>query len=143
MSPESSIAFHYQDVDVPSLNEEVVRKLVVDTIVAENAEPGTLQIIFCDDEYLLEMNQAYLQHDTFTDIITFDYCQDLEGISGDIFISIPRVMENAKKYSVSFMEELHRVILHGILHLLGYKDHTRDEKEVMRSKENYYLTLLS
>ena len=90
-------------------------------IVSESKLEGDLNYIFCDDEYLLGINQQYLNHDTYTDIITFGYC-DGDTISGDIFISVERVKDNAQEYSVSFEEELHRVMVHGVLHLLGYKD---------------------
>lgn len=108
---------------------------------AESKEAGMLQYIFCDDAYLLEMNQKFLDHDTLTDIITFDYTEDLGALSGDIFISLERVKENAIAYDVSFEEELMRVMIHGVLHLLGEKDGTAEEKERMRSRENYYLSL--
>lgn len=142
MAENYIIEFYYLNVRIDSFDEDKVRDLVLKTIKQEEKKAGTLQFIFCDDDYLLEMNRTFLNHDTLTDIITFDYCQEMEGISGDIFISLPRVRENAEKYSSGFLEELHRVILHGVLHLLGYGDATEKEKRVMRSKENYYLTLL-
>ena len=99
---------------------------------------GDVNIIFCSDNYILDINIRYLQHDYFTDIITFDYCED-KILSGDLFISIDSVQENAKEYGSDFEEELHRVIVHGILHLIGYDDHTPEDQKIMRSKEDYYL----
>jgi len=109
-------------------------------IISESKIDGDLNYIFCDDEYLLGINQQYLNHDTYTDIITFDYC-DGDTISGDIFISIERVEDNAQEYSVSFEEELHRVMAHGVLHLLGYKDKSDQEARLMREKENEKIKL--
>ena len=101
---------------------------------------GDVNIIFCSDPYILNINLQYLGHDYFTDIITFDYCEG-KKISGDLFISVDSVRENAAFYKTDFNEELHRVIVHGILHLIGYDDHTEGDIKVMRSKENYYLEL--
>ena len=102
--------------------------------------PVCISIIFCSDNYILDVNQKYLQHDYFTDIITFDYCEG-DRLSGDLFISVDTVKENALEYGTEFQEELHRVIVHGILHLIGYDDHSPEDIEVMRKKENYYLSL--
>lgn len=101
---------------------------------------GDINIIFCSDNYILDVNMKYLQHDYFTDIITFDYCEG-EVLSGDLFISIDSVRENAGFYKTGFQDELNRVIVHGILHLIGYDDHSKEEIKVMRSKEDYYLSL--
>ena len=101
---------------------------------------GDLSIIFCSDPYILDINLKYLQHDYFTDIITFDYCEG-EKISGDLFISIDSVRENAIFYETEFEDELNRVMVHGVLHLIGYDDHTKAEQKTMREKENYYLSL--
>ncbi len=98
-----------------------------------------LNYIFCSDAYLLEMNQQYLKHETFTDIITFDLSESNTELSGDIFISIERVKENAEIFGVSFFEELYRVLIHGILHLIGFNDSTDQEKEKMRYWENFHL----
>ena len=108
----------------------------------ENIEPETINIIFCSDNYILNVNNEYLQHDYFTDIITFDYSEeqdDVKHISGDLFISIDTVHSNADAYSVSFREELDRAVIHGILHLIGYKDKSIEEQKQMREKEDYYL----
>jgi rRNA maturation RNase YbeY len=101
---------------------------------------GDLSIIFCSDPYILDINLRYLQHDYFTDIITFDYCEG-DTVSGDLFISIDSVRENALFYGASFEDELDRVMVHGVLHLLGYDDHTPEEQAVMRAKENYYVNI--
>ena len=100
---------------------------------------GDISIIFCSDNYILDVNIKYLQHDYFTDIITFDYCEG-NKLNGDLFISIDSVRENASFYGTEFADELNRVIVHGVLHLIGYDDHTEEDIKVMRSKENYYLS---
>lgn len=99
---------------------------------------GDINIIFCSDPYILDVNIKYLQHDYFTDIITFDYCEG-KVLSGDLFISVDSVRENSLFYGTEFSDELHRVIVHGLLHLIGYDDHTDEDIKVMRQKENYYL----
>ncbi|MBQ9400430.1 MAG: rRNA maturation RNase YbeY [Bacteroidales bacterium] len=99
---------------------------------------GDINVIFCSDNYLLDINIKYLHHDYFTDIITFDYSEG-KTISGDLFISVDSVKENAVFYKTEFEEELNRVLVHGVLHLIGYDDHSEDEIATMRSKENYYL----
>lgn len=102
---------------------------------------GDLNIIFCSDNYILDVNRQYLEHDYFTDIITFDYCEG-DKLSGDLFISVDTVRENAIEYGAeSFEQELARVMVHGLLHLIGYDDHSEQEKRTMRAKENYYLSL--
>ena len=101
---------------------------------------GAINIIFCSDNYILDVNMKYLQHDYFTDIITFDYCEK-DILSGDLFISIDSVRENAQFYGTEFVEELNRVMVHGLLHLIGYDDHTEADIAVMRQKENYYLQM--
>ena len=101
---------------------------------------GDVSIIFCSDPYILDVNLKYLQHDYYTDIITFDYCEG-DVLSGDLFISVDSVRENAVEYGVEFSDELNRVIVHGILHLIGYDDHTEGDVKMMRKKENYYLSL--
>ncbi|MEX0291608.1 MAG: rRNA maturation RNase YbeY [Flavobacteriaceae bacterium] len=100
----------------------------------ENRSVGQLNYVFCSDEYLLQLNQEYLQHDTFTDIITFDYSEGDE-VSGDIYISVERVRDNAIEWREPFERELQRVMVHGVLHMLGYKDKTKEEREEMRSLE--------
>lgn len=106
---------------------------------SEVRKVGDINVIFCSDNYILDVNMKYLQHDYFTDIITFDYCED-DVLSGDLFISIDSVKDNALFYGNDFPDELNRVIVHGILHLIGYDDHTDSEQKTMRSKEDYYLS---
>lgn len=103
---------------------------------------GDINVIFCSDNYILDVNMKYLQHDYFTDIITFDYCEG-KVLSGDLFISVDSVRENSIEFGTDFEEELHRVIVHGVLHLIGYDDHTDEDRKVMRQKENYYLQMRS
>ncbi len=101
---------------------------------------GAINIIFCSDNYILDVNMKYLQHDFFTDIITFDYCEK-DVLSGDLFISIDSVRENAQFYGTEFADELNRVMVHGLLHLIGYDDHSEADIAEMRQKENYYLEM--
>ena len=101
---------------------------------------GDINIIFCSDNYILDVNLRYLGHDYFTDIITFDYCEG-KKLSGDMFISVDSVRENALEYGVEFDDELHRVMVHGLLHLIGYDDHTPEEERLIHEKEDYYLRL--
>ncbi len=135
------IIFNYEEIDF-SLQEE---KLIIDwinkTVLEEKKQLGDISYIFCSDKYLLNINKQYLNHDYFTDIVTFDYTED-NSISGDIFISIDTIEENRKKFKTTFDNELHRVIIHGILHLVGYNDKTDEEQKVMTEKENYYLSIL-
>ncbi len=143
MDAPSQIEFHFLDVEWPGFSEERAKKWLVEAISLEGSVPGVLTVVFCDDAYLLQLNQAFLDHDTLTDVITFPYGDDFEGISGDVFISLPRVRENAREFDVDEDKELFRVIIHGVLHLLGYDDGDAREREAMQAKENYYLSLLS
>ncbi|WP_262150163.1 rRNA maturation RNase YbeY [Chryseobacterium foetidum] len=111
-------------------------------ILSEGKKIGEINYIFCNDEYLLKVNQDYLQHDYYTDIITFDYVKG-KTISGEIFVSLQRISDNASTLSKNFEEELRRVLAHGILHLSGYKDKTEEEEKLMRSKEDFYLAKYS
>lgn len=127
------VIFNYE-TDFQLENESKYEDWIDSIIESEDKEPGEINYIFCDDDYLLEINKQYLDHDTLTDIISFDYCiGDL--ISGDIFISIDRVKDNAQEYEVSFDNELLRVMSHGILHYCGYKDKTQEDQLLMRAKE--------
>jgi len=110
---------------------------------AEGAPIKSINYIFCNDEYLREINIRYLKHRTYTDIVTFNYGQPTEPLEGDIFISIDRVKENALKFNADFDNELHRVIIHGVLHLIGFNDKSKTEKLAMREKEDTYLSLRS
>jgi rRNA maturation RNase YbeY len=107
-------------------------------ILSEEKKTGEINYIFCDDEYLLKINQDYLQHDYYTDIITFDSVKG-KTISGEIFVSLQRISDNASTLSKNYEEELKRVLAHGILHLCGYKDKTEDEETEMRRKEDFYI----
>ena len=127
------VIFNYE-TDFQLENESDFEQWIDAVIESEGKEAGEINYIFCDDAYLHQINMEYLNHDTLTDIISFDYCiGDL--ISGDIFVSIERVQDNAKDYEVSFKEELLRVLAHGVLHYCGYKDKTEDEALLMRTKE--------
>jgi len=133
------IEFHFEkEVDIS--DTESIGKWIADLISNESYRLDTINYIFCSDEDLLKRNIEFLSHDTLTDIISFDYTIG-KLISGDIFISVDRVSENAKEFGVSFLEELHRVMAHGVLHYCGYKDKTTEDKLEMRRKEDYYLSL--
>lgn len=134
----SDIAFFFEDITSFETNQDFIKNQLQQLIIEEGKEPGDISVIFCSDEYLLEMNKKHLQHDYYTDIITFNYVDDLL-ISGDLFISADRIKDNAVKFGVAFLEELYRVIFHGVLHLIGYNDKTEAEQKMMRQKENYYL----
>ena len=135
------IYLHTEDIKINLKNKTILKKWIASTIAKTKNKTGEISFVFCSDEYLLKINKKYLNHDTYTDIITFDYSTK-ENISGDILISVDRVKENAEKFSKSFEEELHRVIIHGILHLLGYKDKTKAEKEEMTKQEDACLKVL-
>lgn len=121
--------------------QEVIIAWLKDVAACEDKTIEHITYIFCNDQYLLDLNQSYLQHDTLTDIITFPY-KEGDFLESDIFISIERVKENAQLYHVQFKHELCRVMVHGLLHLMGYKDKTSAEKNVMRSKEDFYISKL-
>lgn len=127
------ISFNYE-CDFSLENEDVYATWISDVIHSENKNIGEISYIFCDDEYLLEINKQYLNHDYYTDIISFDYTVS-DVISGDIFVSIDRVKENALDFGASFDNELKRVIIHGVLHFCGFKDKSNEEEEIMRRKE--------
>lgn len=134
------ILFFNEDIEYLVKDKQKLRLWIADTIKAEGfARVGELNFVFCSDAYLLEINKEYLDHDTYTDIVTFDSSEDKHAIAGDIFISVERTAENAKQYNVSERDELHRVIIHGVLHLCGYHDKDGEEKELMTAKENEYL----
>ena len=132
------IAFEYLETEeITEINQN--KKWLNQVISNEDKEKGDITYIFCDDDYLLEKNIRFLNHNTLTDVITFDYCEG-NSVSGDIFISIERVKENSEVFKVDFLTELNRVMVHGLLHLLGYKDKNERESNLMRKKENYYLS---
>jgi probable rRNA maturation factor len=133
------INFNYED-EFNLDNEEVIANWLSRVILSENKKEGEINYIFCDDDYLHKINVEYLDHDTLTDIISFDYSMGNE-LHGDIFVSIERVLDNAKDFNVSFEEELKRVLVHGLLHYCGYKDKTEADEALMRSKENDKIAL--
>lgn len=132
------ISFEFIDVEVPELSSELFSFWLTEAALAEGKLTDEITLIFCSDEHLLEMNRQYLNHDYYTDIITFDYSQG-DQISGDLFVSIDRVYDNAVQMGVDRIDELKRVCVHGVLHLCGFGDKTDDEARVMRAKEDYYL----
>ncbi|MGB5360466.1 MAG: rRNA maturation RNase YbeY [Eudoraea sp.] len=128
------INYHYEtEFDLENIKEYT--SWINTIVVSENVHLGDLSYIFCSDEYLIKLNQKYLGHDTYTDIVTFNYSEE-DVISGEIYISVDRVKENAVKFKEDFNRELLRVMAHGVLHLLGYNDKSKKEKEVMRTKED-------
>lgn len=134
----SKISFFFEEIRPVKLHKKVLQNTIIFLVKNENKLPGGVSVILCSDDYLLKINEQYLNHNYYTDIVTFDYVEN-SVISGDLFISVDRVKENAAEIGVSFNEELYRVIFHGVLHLCGYKDKTDAEKKVMREKENFYL----
>jgi probable rRNA maturation factor len=142
IDPEGSVEFVFQNLDEFPFPEESFRKWIFTIIEAEGKVPGNLNYIFVSDQELWEMNKQYLDHDDLTDIITFDYSEDFGNISGDIFISIHRVQENAQSYAGTFFQELARVLAHGVLHICGYGDKSEEEQKVMRDRENHYLRMI-
>lgn len=134
------VTYFFEDTDFKLKNKTKIKKWLKLVAESEVFSLGALSVIFCSDNYILDINQRFLQHDYFTDIITFDYSEG-EKISGDLFISVDSVRENSIEYETEFEEELHRVIVHGVLHLIGYDDHTDEDIRTMRSKENYYISL--
>lgn len=135
------INFNYE-TDFKLQSEVQISTWITNTISSEAYKLGDINYVFCDDEYLHKLNVEFLNHDTLTDIISFDYSVG-KIIQGDIFISIERVTDNAKDFGVSFEDELKRVIIHGVLHYCGYKDKTDYDAKFMREKENHYLSQLS
>ncbi|OFX52809.1 MAG: rRNA maturation RNase YbeY [Bacteroidetes bacterium GWB2_41_8] len=137
-----SINYCSEDVSVPKIKKRKISGWIKETIISEGKIPGEISFIFCSDNFLLEVNKQYLNHDYFTDIITFDYVEN-DVISGDIFISCDRVKENAKEFNAEFLNELSRIIIHGVLHLCGYKDKSKKDKFLMTQKEDFYLNVLA
>lgn len=132
------IDFQFIDTKIIQLkNSNYWLKKVITT---EKKQLGEIVFVFCKDAYLLEKNIQFLKHETLTDVITFDYCEGNQ-ISGDILISVDRVKENSEIFEVTFLNELDRVMVHGLLHLLGYKDKTREDAKLIRSKEDFYLSI--
>ena len=134
------ISYFFEDTDFLFKKKTINNKWLKLVAESEIRRVGQINIIFCSDNYILDINQQYLQHDYFTDIITFDYCEG-DVLSGDLFISVDTVRENAIEYGTEFEDELNRVIVHGVLHLIGYDDHCDEDIAQMRKKEDYYLSL--
>lgn len=134
------VRYFFEDTDFQFKPKRFTSTWLKTVAESEIRRLGEVNLIFCSDNYILDINQRFLQHDYFTDIITFDYCEG-NVISGDLFISVDSVRENSLEYGTEFEDELNRVIVHGVLHLVGYDDHTEEDVKEMRSKENYYLDL--
>lgn len=131
------INYFFENIDSRNIHPNTSEWLE-NLIISENKKPGDINYIFCDDDYLLKVNQDFLDHDYYTDIITFDYVKG-KTISGDIFVSLPRILDNASTLSQDFEKEFNRVLAHGVLHLCGYKDKTEQEQTQMRAKEDFYI----
>ena len=134
------VRYFFEDTDFQFKPKRFTSSWLKTVAESEIRRLGEVNLIFCSDNYILDINQRFLQHDYFTDIITFDYCEG-NVLSGDLFISVDSVRENSLEYGTEFEDELNRVIVHGVLHLAGYDDHTEEDVKEMRSKENYYLDL--
>lgn len=135
------INFFYEEIDFLVEKPVQLKQWIADVVKREGVKLKELNFIFCSDVYLHQINTSYLNHDTYTDIITFDNSDEPGTIEGDIFISIERVRENSQSFQKSFTEELYRVIIHGVLHLIGYNDKTPEEQHAMREKEESSLSL--
>ena len=133
------VSYYTEDISFQFKEKRLTSRWLKFVAESETKWLGDIAVIFCSDHYILDVNMKYLQHDYFTDIITFDYCEG-NVLSGDLFISIDSVRENAAFYGSEFADELNRVIVHGLLHLIGYDDHTEEDIAQMRAKENYYLS---
>jgi probable rRNA maturation factor len=139
----AAINFFSEDTEYILKNKLQLKRWIKDTIKAEGYRLNELNYILCSDAYLLQINQQYLNHDTYTDIVTFDNSEKPGTITGDVFISVDRTQENAQTFKVSAETELHRVMIHGALHLLGYLDKKPADKKLMTEKENQYLAIKS
>tara|TARA_R110002049_G_scaffold66849_1_gene174210 strand:- start:348 stop:779 length:432 start_codon:yes stop_codon:yes gene_type:complete len=137
---ETNIDFNFIDVEIPDFNSEFFCLWLSGIATNHGKEIGELTYIFCADEYLLDMNKSYLNHDYYTDIITFNYNEE-NSLSGDLFISYDRVVDNAKDLGVNVDDELSRVVVHGLLHLIGFDDKTDEDQERMTEEENKSLAL--
>lgn len=135
------VKFFNEDYSYRLKSKKFIRDWIDKTIQNEGCQEGDINFIFTSDKYLLSVNKKYLNHNYYTDIITFNYCNE-NTINGDIFISIETVKNNSRRFGVNMTEELHRVIIHGVLHLIGYDDQKDSQKTIMREKENYYLDRL-
>lgn len=135
------IEYCNEQIEAPNVDTSILDLWIAHVVAGYNYELGELCYVFCDDDYILDVNIEYLQHNYYTDIITFDYTEG-DIISGDMFISLDTIASNAKKFNQDFMDELHRVIIHGVLHLCGINDKTEEEASEMRSAENSALNIL-
>jgi len=135
------IDFNYE-TDFELGNETVLANWINATILEEGCKEGEINYIFCDDDYLHKLNVEFLDHDTLTDVISFDYSVGKE-LHGDIYISVERVQDNANDFKTQFVDEINRVIIHGVLHYCGYKDKSDSDAQLMRIKEDYYLSKLN
>lgn len=138
-----SIRFFNENINYKLGKKKILRKWIKAVVKAEQYCAGEINFILCDDDYLSDLNIKYLKHNTLTDIITFPFNEENRIINGEIYISLPRVRENASKFKENIEDELHRVMIHGILHLMGYKDSSNEEKAKMHIKENSCLSCLS
>ena len=134
------ISYFNQDIEFKLKGKLINNQWLKLVAESEIRRIGDINIIFCSDNYILDVNMKYLGHDYFTDIITFDYCEK-DKLNGDLFISIDSVRENALHYGTEFETELNRVMVHGVLHLIGYDDHSKKDIKIMREKEDYYISL--
>ncbi len=135
------IEFLSEDIVFPTIDIDLIKKWILVIIKNNDYSLGSVSIIFCSDKYILKQNRDFLKHDFYTDIITFDYCEN-RNISGDLLISLDTVLSNSKQYKVDFLEELHRVIIHGILHLIGFDDKTPETCSIIREEEEKSLAIL-
>jgi rRNA maturation RNase YbeY len=135
------IAFFSEDTEFKPSSRKQLRDWTIKVIKREGYQPGAINFIFCSKKYLLPLNQTYLSHNYHTDVITFDQSEENTQIAGDIYVGVEQVVENAQSFNQDFEQELKRVMIHGILHLMGYNDKTSEEKEEMRKKEEAYLSL--
>lgn len=136
-----AVHFFSEDIDFPSIEKKQIKKWIKEVVLFHSKSLGEINYIFTSDEYILKVNQDYLQHDYYTDVITFDY-SELNKISGDIFISLDTVKSNSIKFNQEYRKELNRVLIHGILHLIGFKDKTNEDAVTMRIKEDEALDIL-
>lgn len=135
------IEFFSEDIDYSIKDSEKISQWIHQIIHKEDKQLEHIDIIFCSNDYLLKINKDYLNHNYYTDVISFPYHNSHDPVQGDIFISIPQVKHNSHQFFTTFEEELNRVIAHGVLHLIGYSDYSNYEKEIMEEKEDYYLSI--
>jgi rRNA maturation RNase YbeY len=141
MAGESKIYFFLEEVNFNLKNKRKLRDWIIQSADNEDYTVGTINYILTNDNILVQLNKEYLRHFTLTDIITFDLSEKEKELSGDIYISVDRARENAREFKVTLTNEINRLMIHGVLHLMGYKDKSREERELMREKEEFYLSL--